>query len=36
MSYQPPDSNHVGASLQLFASVAVMFWYVLSLFLSRD
>ena len=31
-----PEDKHVGASLQLFASVALMFWYVLSLFLSRD
>ena len=31
-----PEDRHVGASLQLFASVALMFWYVLSLFLSRD
>ena len=30
-----PEDKHVGASLQLFASVALMFWYVLSLFLSR-
>ena len=31
-----PEDKHVAASLQLFASVALMFWYVLSLFLSRD
>ena len=31
-----PEDKHVGAALQLFASVALMFWYVLSLFLSRD
>lgn len=31
-----PEDKHVGASLQLFASIALMFWYVLSLFLSRD
>lgn len=31
-----PEDRYVGASLQLFASVALMFWYVLSLFLSRD
>ncbi len=31
-----PEDRHVGASLQLFASVALMFWYVLNLFLSRD
>jgi len=26
----------VGAALQLFASVALMFWYVLQLFMNRD
>lgn len=31
-----PEDRHVGASLQLFASVALMFWYVLRIFLSRD
>jgi FtsH-binding integral membrane protein len=31
-----PDDRHVGAALQLFASVALMFWYVLRLFMSRD
>jgi len=31
-----PEDKHVGAALQLFASVALMFYYVLSLFLSRD
>jgi FtsH-binding integral membrane protein len=31
-----PDDRYVGASLQLFASVALMFWYVLRIFLSRD
>ncbi|HSN54210.1 MAG TPA: Bax inhibitor-1 family protein [Candidatus Sulfomarinibacteraceae bacterium] len=31
-----PEDRHVGAALQLFASVALMFWYVLRLFLSRD
>ncbi|NNE33614.1 MAG: permease [Rhodothermales bacterium] len=31
-----PADRHVGAALALFASVALMFWYVLSLFLSRD
>jgi FtsH-binding integral membrane protein len=29
----PPD-RHVGAALELFASVALMFWYVLSIFVS--
>ena len=31
-----PEDRHVGAALELFASVAMMFWYVLRLFLSRD
>jgi FtsH-binding integral membrane protein len=32
-----PDDRHVAAAMQLFASVALMFWYVLSFFLnSRD
>lgn len=31
-----PEDRHVGAALQLFASVALMFWYVLRIFLSRD
>lgn len=31
-----PKDRHVGAALQLFASVALMFWYVLRLFMSRD
>ena len=31
-----PEDRHVGAALQLFASVALMFWYVLRLFMSRD
>ncbi|MEW6305777.1 MAG: Bax inhibitor-1 family protein [Verrucomicrobiota bacterium] len=30
-----PANRYVGAALQLFASVALMFWYVLRLFLSR-
>jgi FtsH-binding integral membrane protein len=30
-----PEDRHVGAALQLFSSVALMFWYVLNLFLSR-
>ncbi len=28
--------QHVAASLALFASVALLFWYVLQLFMSRD
>jgi FtsH-binding integral membrane protein len=32
-----PEDRYVGAALQLFASVAMMFWYVLQIFLSsRD
>jgi hypothetical protein len=32
-----PEDRYVGAALQLFASVAMMFWYVLRIFLaSRD
>jgi FtsH-binding integral membrane protein len=30
-----PEDRYVGAALQLFASVALMFWYVLRIFLSR-
>lgn len=30
-----PEDRYVGAALQLFASVALMFWYVLQLLLSR-
>lgn len=31
-----PQDKYVAASLSLFASVALMFWYVLQLFLGRD
>lgn len=31
-----PEDRYVGASLSLFASIALLFWYVLQLFLSRD
>ena len=31
-----PTDRHVGAALELFASVAMMLWYVLRLFMSRD
>ncbi|OZC02975.1 Bax inhibitor-1/YccA family protein [Rubricoccus marinus] len=31
-----PEDRYVGAALALFASVALMFWYVLRLFMSRD
>ena len=31
-----PEDRYVGAAMQLFASVAMMFWYVLRLFMSRD
>jgi FtsH-binding integral membrane protein len=31
-----PQDKHVAASLELFASIALMFWYVLQLFMSRE
>lgn len=31
-----PEDRHVGAALQLFASVAMLFWYLLQIFSSRD
>lgn len=31
-----PEDRYVGGALELFASVALLFWYVLSLFISRD
>ena len=31
-----PEDRYVGAALQLFASIALMFWYVLRLFMARD
>lgn len=31
-----PEDRYVAAALQLFASVALMFWYMLRLFMSRD
>jgi len=31
-----PEDRYVGAALQLFASVALMFWSVLRLFMSSD
>ena len=31
-----PDNRYVAAALQLFASVAMMFWYLLRIFTSRD
>ena len=31
-----PEDRHVGAALQLFASVAMMFWYVLRLFMASS
>lgn len=34
--YEFPEDRHVGAALELFASVALMFWYVLQLILSSD
>jgi len=34
--YDFPEDCHVGAALELFASVALMFWYVLRIVSSRD
>jgi FtsH-binding integral membrane protein len=31
-----PEDRHVAAALELFASIALMFWYVLRLFMSRE
>jgi FtsH-binding integral membrane protein len=31
-----PEDRYIAASLELFASVALMFWYVLRLYLSRE
>jgi FtsH-binding integral membrane protein len=31
-----PQDRYVAASLELFASIALMFWYVLQLFMARD
>ncbi len=31
-----PDHRHIGAALELFASVALMFWYVISFLLEQD
>lgn len=31
-----PEDHYVAAALELFASVALMFWYVIQLFMSRD
>jgi FtsH-binding integral membrane protein len=31
-----PADRHVAAALQLFASIALMFWYVLQLFMSMS
>ena len=30
-----PEDRHVGAALELFASVALLFWYILRLFMGR-
>lgn len=34
--HEYPVDRHVGASLELFASIALLFWYVLRIFMSRD
>lgn len=31
-----PEDQYVGAAIDLFASVALMFWYVLQIFMSRE
>ena len=31
-----PEDRYVAAGMELFASIALMFWYVLQLFMSRD
>ena len=31
-----PEDRYVAASLELFASIALMFWYILRLLMSRD
>ena len=31
-----PEDRYVAASMALFASIALMFWYVLQFFMSRD
>ncbi len=31
-----PEDRYVGAALELFASVALLFWYVLSIFMRRN
>lgn len=31
-----PEDRYVAAGMQLFASIALMFWYILRLFMSRD
>ena len=31
-----PQDRHVAAAMSLFASIALMFWYILRLFMSRD
>lgn len=34
--YHYPQDKYVAASMQLFASIALMFWYILQLFMNRD
>ena len=31
-----PQDRYVAAAMALFASIALMFWYILQLFMSRD
>ncbi len=34
--HEYPEDRYVGAAIQLFGSVALLFWYVIQLFMSRD
>ena len=34
--HHSPQDRYVAAEMQLFASIAMMFWYILRLFMSRD
>jgi len=31
-----PQDKYVAASMQLFSSIALMFWYILRLFMNRN
>jgi FtsH-binding integral membrane protein len=34
--HEYPEERYVAAALQLFASIALMFWYVLRMFMGRN